>query len=429
MSGDDLISDVSTWLDRYIVTMTPDDTLVLSLWAMHTYLVHETYTTPRLLIDSPMPGSGKTTCLEHLHRLSHRPVQMATVSSPAMIPRMLDNGPRTLLIDEADRSLRPDKDGVEDLLAVLNSGYKRGGTRPVLVPAQGGGWDAQEMSTFAPVAMAGNNPALPDDTRSRCIRVLLLPDTHGQAEDSDWELIDDEAGELGGRIAAWADDVRDQMGECRDTLPEAVRGRFKEKWRPLRRVAQAAGGRYVAEVDRLALADVEQVKADTEDGLTRERPAVVLLTDIAAVWPVGTEFVPTTDLLAMLVRHNPDAWGTGSPFGKPLTAQRLGRMLSQSYRVNSQRPHTQGPRGYVHSALSPVWSRMRTPLPQEPDKAAQPDKADNTLLDDVSGLSGSAGLSGSKERACRQCGSPLNALRAEYFDDCTDCHKRKAMGA
>lgn len=429
LNGDDLILDVCAWLDRYIVTMTPDDTLTLALWAVHTYLVHETYTTPRLLIDSPMPGSGKTTCLEHLHRLSRRPVQMATVSSPAMIPRMLNNGPRTLLIDEADRALRPDKDGVEDLLAVLNSGYKRGGTRPVLVPVQGGGWDAQEMSTFAPVAMAGNNPALPDDTRSRCIRVLLLPDTHGQAEDSDWELIETEADELGARVADWADEVRDQMGECRDDLPATVRGRFKEKWRPLRRIAQAAGGRYVTDVDRLAEADVEQVKADTEDGLTRERPAVVLLTDIAAVWPDGTDFLPTAELIGMLVRHNPDAWGTGSPFGKPLTAHRLGRMLSQSYRVNSERPHTQGPRGYVHSALVPVWSRMRTPLPPEADKAARPAKADNTLLDVVSTSATSAALSTSKERCCRRCGSPLSALRAEYFDDCPDCHRRKALGA
>ena len=34
---------------------------LLALWTVHTWLVAETYTTPRLLFDSPVPGSGKTT--------------------------------------------------------------------------------------------------------------------------------------------------------------------------------------------------------------------------------------------------------------------------------------------------------------------------------------------------------------------------------
>ena len=67
---------------------------------------------------------------------------MASVSSSAMLARVLEAGIRTMLIDEVDRSLAPDKEGIADLLAILNSGYKRGGTRPVLTPikAKGGGW-------------------------------------------------------------------------------------------------------------------------------------------------------------------------------------------------------------------------------------------------------------------------------------------------
>jgi hypothetical protein len=47
------------------------------------------------------------------------------------------------------------------------------------------------MSTYAPVAMAGNSPRLPDDTRSRAIRIPLLPDLDGTVEESDWEHIED----------------------------------------------------------------------------------------------------------------------------------------------------------------------------------------------------------------------------------------------
>src|SRR5699024_10627686 len=109
-------------------------------WIAHTHLVSETYTTPRLLIESPVPESGKTTVLEHLERLCVKPLQMASVSSPAMVTRVLGTEIHTLLIDEVDRSLSPDKPDIGDLIAVLNSGYKKGASRPVLVQ-KGKDWE------------------------------------------------------------------------------------------------------------------------------------------------------------------------------------------------------------------------------------------------------------------------------------------------
>jgi uncharacterized protein DUF3631 len=252
-----LLDEVHAWLGRFIVTMHDADLDLLTLWAAHTHLVEETNTTPRLLLDSPVPSSGKTTVLEHLERLCHHPVQMASLSSPALLTRMLDKGLRTLLIDEADRSLSLDKPGVAELIAVLNSGYKKGATRPVLVPSRKkGDFDVKEMPTFSPVAMAGNNPTLPDDTRSRSIRVLLMPDVEGVAEESDWELYDAEARYLGTQLAWWAGAVRDAVRSNRPELPERVRGRARERWSPLKRVAEAVGGRWPSVVDDLAVKDV-----------------------------------------------------------------------------------------------------------------------------------------------------------------------------
>jgi hypothetical protein len=61
---------------------------------------------------------------------------MASISSAAMLARITANEVRTLLIDEADRALNPKRPGVDDLIAILNSGYKRGATRPVLVQSK-----------------------------------------------------------------------------------------------------------------------------------------------------------------------------------------------------------------------------------------------------------------------------------------------------
>ena len=54
---------------------------------------------------------------------------------------------------------------------MFNAGYRVGATRPVLVQTNNN-WDTKEMPTFAPVAMAGYSPKLPEDTVSRSIRIL-----------------------------------------------------------------------------------------------------------------------------------------------------------------------------------------------------------------------------------------------------------------
>ncbi|WP_353647960.1 DUF3631 domain-containing protein [Nakamurella sp. A5-74] len=375
--GDVLLEQIREWLARFIITVSDADHDLLALWAVHTWVAEETYTTPRLQLDSPMPGSGKTTTLEHLRRLCKHPVQMAAISSSALLARLLENGVRTLLIDEADRTLSKDNPLTGDVLAILNSGYKRGASRPVLVPVKGGGWEAQEMPTYAPVAIAGNNPDLPDDTRSRIVRVLLLPDLDGNAEDSDWELIEDQATALAAAIEQWADEIRTDLATCRPALPTGITGRFREKWSPLRRVAELAGGRWPAAVDRMAVHDRDQWDQDKEDGMIREKPAVLLLKHLADVWPAGETFAPTADLLARLEHTHPAAWGSDGPFGKAITAQRMGRMLVSSYKVNSSRQDATGPRGYTLGSLVPVWSRMQIRPPE------------------VTGTTGSSGPTGS----------------------------------
>lgn len=353
-----VLDGLAAWFGRFIRTVSDADHDLLALWTVHTHVSEECYTSPRLQLDSPMPGSGKTTVLEHLSRLCRSAVSMASISSPALLVRLLAGGPRTILIDEADRSLDPERPGVGDLLAVLNSGYKRGATRPVLVPVKGGGWDAEEMSTFAPVAMAGNNPRLPDDTASRIIRVLLLPDLDGLAEESDWELIEAEAAELAAAAAAWADEIRDPIRTCRPALPGGITGRFREKWQPLARVAAMSGGRWPAAVAAMALQDREQHDMDKEDGLIRERPSIALLRCLHDVWPAGATFVPSADLAASLAGRFPQQWGSAGTFGKDLTSIRMGRMLATGFKLNSTRPGNTGQRGYTRASLDPIWRRL-----------------------------------------------------------------------
>jgi hypothetical protein len=394
IDGAALLDELVGWWDRFIAVTSRDDLYLLALWVVHTHLVVECYTTPRLLVDSVMEGSGKTTVLDHLHRLCANPVQAASISSPALIPRLLERGMRTILIDEVHRALRPDKPGVEDLIGIINTGYRRGATRPVLVPGKGGGWDASEMTTFAPVAMAGNNPNLPADTASRQIRILLVPDIDGTVEDSDWEHIADDAAALKDRIACWADVVRDNVKGMEVRLPARCIGRSKERWRPLARVAAAAGGRWPATIHRLIESDMEQEEAEREAGLKKLPPGMVVMHDLHAVWPRGQDFVPTAELAAKLINHNVEYWGAGSPYGKPLTETRLGRLINDATKTTSARPGGRGPRGYSRSVLELAWHRLGIGRigPGAPGEPGEPG-AEQPQITGLSEITECAGLS------------------------------------
>ena len=394
--GAELLDDIKEWFGRFIAVTDPDDLNILSLWTVHTHLVVELYTTPRLQIDSVIFGSGKTTVLDHLQRLCLNPIQAASVSSPALIPRMLEIDVRTLLLDEIDRSLRSDKPGVEDIFAILNSGYRSGATRPVLVPAKGGGWEMKDMSTYAPIAMAGNSPNLPPDTVSRSIRILLMPDLSGTVEDSDWEMIADDAERLRSKTAAWADTVRSQVKGMAVDLPDKCIGRSKEKWRPLKRVAVAAGGDWAAIVDRLINKSLAEDEAEREAGLKTQPPGMVMLTDLYAVWPDGETFMPTRELVSKLIFHNPDYWGAESGYGKPLTETRLGRLVTQAAKVTSTRIGGVPPRGYLRSDLQPVWRRLGIAPPLQPDEPDEPDEPDDKEAD-TAGFAGFADFAGFKQ--------------------------------
>lgn len=303
-----------------------------------------------------MPGSGKTTVLEHLQRLCLAPVQAAALSSSALLPRMLEYGLRTLLIDEVDRTLDPKKPETGDLLAILNSGYKRGGTRPVLVPAGGNKFEVKEMPTFAPVVMAGNTPHLPDDTRSRAIRVLLMPDLHGTVEWSDWEVIEPEVLDLGNDLAALMDELRDTVLGLRPDLPAKCVARLAEKWRPLMRVATAAGGRWPGLCTELIERDIEEVEAELADGLTKLPPVIILLQDLHEIWPNSVTFMSSNDIVAKLVEQNPDYWGDNSNYGRRLTVQRMGRILVGQLKVRAVK-NSQDRRGYNRWQFDTAWKQ------------------------------------------------------------------------
>lgn len=368
----ELLEILRNWISRFVFVQEESDLDIIPLWIIHTHLAEELYTSPRLLIDSPVPGSGKTTLLEHIAQFAKAPVQMASVSSEALLARLTSRGIRTLLIDEADRALDPKRTGTPALIAILNSGYKRGSTRPVLVP-QSKDWEVEEMPTFSPVAIAGNSPNIPEDTRTRCIVVKLLPDIENRAQESDWEILEFPAYQIRLDILESVETFREPIAEINPKLPPGCVNRFKEKWKPLKRIAVLAGGDWAERVDSYILKDIQNIKEQRENGDSKLSPHIQLMKDLYEIYGGERTFIGTETLVMRLARINPEYWGESSIFGKAITAQRFGRTLNSKFYLNSQRVGD-SPRGYHSKQFERIWVSLGLPRlkPTEPTEPAKP---------------------------------------------------------
>ena len=113
--------------------------------------------------------------------------------------------------------------------------------------------------------------------------------------------------------------------------------------------------------------DIEDAEAQREAGLRQQTPGLVLLQDLYAVWPANRPFVPTEELINLLVAHNYDYWGPGFFGGVPrkkLNATRFGRMVKQATNTLSSRPGGGGtPRGYERSQFERAWRALKIDQP------------------------------------------------------------------
>jgi hypothetical protein len=377
------IRAVEKWLKTFMKFMKESDALLCAIWIVHTHLIEEFYSTPRLLISSPTFGSGKTTLLEHFYYLCReKPVQMANISSTAVLARIHQPQIRTLLIDEADRTLNAKNPIHLELISILNSGYKRGGTRSVVIPVKGGGWTTEDMELFAPVAIAGNAPNLPEDTRSRCLIIRLMPSKPGEVRRTLWEDIEPNAYDLRSRIVSASNDIREQLKRVSQLkFPENTPPRLEEIWRPLIKIAVVAGTEVESDTRLLLEEDIERFVQDSENREVVEPPHVKLVRDIFTIFQFDKlEWEKTENLKNKLISLDPYWRKESSPYGKDLTTRRMGILLSNGFGLNRQRDN-EGNRYYRYQ-FEQVWTLLGI-SPEDPPKPPNPPKPPESSFGEV----------------------------------------------
>ncbi len=149
----DLLVSLHAFLNQYIVFPHEEQSLVIALWIVHTWVVKAFDVTPYLSVASPVKRCGKSTLLDCLNLFCRASWQAVSPTS-AVLYRKIEQDCPTLFLDEVDTIFTASKadEGKEELRAVLNAGFHRGAKVPRCV---GPTHQLVEFGVFCPKAIAG----------------------------------------------------------------------------------------------------------------------------------------------------------------------------------------------------------------------------------------------------------------------------------
>ena len=290
VSGARLLASLEDWFRRHVV-LPAGVPLVLSLWAINTYLFEVFDFCPYIALVSPVKRCGKTTVLKLLASVTSRPEFTVNITDAALF-RLIDARRPTLLMDEAEDLQR------SGLRTILNAGFEQAATVPRCV-----GQQVQDFHVFCPKALACIGP-LPDTVADRSIIIPMRRAKRG-------ENVDEFRRRTLGPIAALPEEVRGWAAANEPCVAEAyhqnaidfLSGREADIWESLFAIIRVAAPERI---DELKATAIRLVAEKAEHETDSEATAIRLLSDIRTVFAAEvTELMPTSRLLGEL-RNLPD---------------------------------------------------------------------------------------------------------------------------
>ncbi len=207
---------------------------LVAVWTMATYFFPLFLTFPRLSLAGERE-SGKSKLLLILRATAWNALLMLN-PTPAVLFRLVHEFRPTLLLDEMEGVSKED---AREVLAIINAGYKAGGTVP---RCEGDRTKHVELfEVYSPLALAAIKAVNPT-TEDRCIPLSLQRGTHPDCLNKEVDLNDPT---FAGIRAACYRLLMTRWREVRESyqtlvLPPWLNARARELWKPLLAVAAVA---------------------------------------------------------------------------------------------------------------------------------------------------------------------------------------------
>ncbi len=333
-------------------------------------------TTPRLAFMSAEKESGKTRALEVLSLLVLQPI-LSFSATPAVMIRLVAEGGCTVLYDEVDALFGSSRreDGSADLVAFMNSGYRRS-AKAYRCGGSGRNIEAQAFDSFAPIALAGLRD-LPDTLASRSIMIRMQRRALGETVESFRQrYAEDEARPIREAVIKWCEKLPGKINR-KPELPDGVQDRAADICEPLIAIAEAAGTDWPV---RARAAAVYFTRSNAQDEAMTA--GVQLLAHIKEAFG-SEEKLWSVTIIERLCRREESPWADIR--GKPLDKRGLAKRL-HPYGIKSKDVWIEQKtlKGYTREDFHEAWQRYlprQTPERNEGDEREEIDKKDKNLAD------------------------------------------------
>jgi len=354
--GAEVLGAVLAVLKTFVVYPSLHAAVAHALWIAHTHMMEIWESTPRIMFVSPEPESGKSRALEITEMLVPRPIEAVNVSAAYLFRSVAsEDGPPTLLLDEADTVFDVRAKQHEDVRGFINIGHRRGG-KYCRCAVHGKAIVLEEYPAFAAVAIAGLG-AMPQTITSRSIVVRMRRRAPDEVVQPYRRRMYVAAGtRLRDQLSTWADACMYAGMHPANELPEGIEDRAADSWESLIAIADAAGGDW-PRLAREAAVSLVRESRDSSASL-----GVRLLADVRTAF-ANHEAMLTAELLAALNSMEESPWGDMK--GRELGDRVLARMLKQ-YQIKSRSVRSsisgKAAKGYRREDLHDSWARYLPPV-------------------------------------------------------------------
>lgn len=355
----DLLPQLVAVIHRHVV-ISDDAALTVALWIMHCHALDAFETSPRLVITSGEPASGKSTLLDLLGKTVPRPLTFSTATAAALVKGMAQKP--VLLIDDGGAVLAA---GAE-LRNILRAGQRRNAAQMLRVEKG----QAAGVSVWAPAALCVTG-RIPPALTGLSIQIPLQRAAPAEAALRLRSAANNALAELSRMAARWACDHTQSLRRAE----HAVEFAEDENWTPLLIIAQSAGEEW----QQRAYAAMRVLRAEAAPSVLE-----TLLTDIRTIlgrreigqppiWIepdraiVDRDRIRSVDLARLLSEIEGGLWHEWGQAKQPLTPHALARLLAPlRIRPATLRFHTSDQngftrdlidKGYVHAQFTDAFAR------------------------------------------------------------------------
>lgn len=296
------LNAVKAFLSRFVIYPSEYELIAHTAWIVHTHLMDEWDTTPRLAFLSSEPASGKSRALEVTAQLVPRAIEPVNVSPAYLFRRTASaDGRPTILHDEIDTVFGPKAKDNEDVRGFINAGYRKHSKYGRCV-GKNGQFTTEDIPAYCAVAVAGLGN-LPDTILSRSVIVRMKRRApHEAVEPFRVSKFEAEALAISQHIEQWASQRKDLLANMKP-LPPEVTDRDADVWEALIAIGDCADEHWSQAI---------RVTAVTLVTLKREAPqslGILLLNDIRAIFDnKNVQSISTKELLFELTNLTTSPW-------------------------------------------------------------------------------------------------------------------------